>query len=135
MMTKKNILVLVSIIVLSIISCKDYFEIPKVSSFETGNIFSNVEYTKKAIIGIYQLMTRDEGYSKRVSMYYGVDTDVAMCTGDLDNGRRGIAKYAATSGNEEIEKPWNNFYKGIERANICIANIPESPIYNSGTEK
>ncbi len=133
-MKNNNIRILLIIIILSVISCKDYFEIPKVSSFEPGNIFTNVEYTKKAIIGIYQLMTRDEGYSKRVSMYYGVDTDVAMCTGDLDNGRRGIAKYAATSGNEEIEKPWNNFYKMIERANICIANIPESPLYKNGTE-
>lgn len=124
------------IIVLSITACDDYFEIQPVSSFEPENVYTNVEYTRQTIMGIYQLMTRDEGYSKRISMYYGVDTDIAMCSGDdLDNGRRDIARYTCSPGNDEIEKPWNNLYKGIERANICIANIPASNLYTSGTEE
>jgi hypothetical protein len=85
------------------------------------------------VLGIYQLMTRDEGYSKRLSMYYGVDTDIAMCSGSFDNGRRGIARYGANSGNSEIEKPWRNLYTAIERANICLANIPGSIVYDKGT--
>jgi len=132
---KKIILLLASIGISSLFSCEKYFEVQPVSSFEPENIFNNVDFTRQAIMGIYQLMTRDEGYSKRLSMYYGVDTDIAMCTGSLDNGRRGIARYAATSGNEEIYKPWVNLYNGIERANICIDNIPNSPIYNGGTEE
>ena len=131
---KKSILLLAGIAVSSLFSCEKYFEVQPVSSFEAENIFNNADFTRQTIMGIYQLMTRDEGYSKRLSMYYGVDTDIAMCTGSLDNGRRGIARYAATSGNEEIYKPWTNLYNGIERANICIANIPESPLYNGGTD-
>ncbi len=116
-------------------TCEKFFEYEPVSLFSNENVFSNVDYTKQTMLGIYQLLTRDEGYSKRVSMYYGVDTDIAKCSGELDNGRRGIAKYAANSGNSEIEKPWKNFYFAIERANICIENIPQSPIYNDGTEE
>lgn len=116
------------------LSCEDYYEVNSVSYFEPENIFMNVELTRQAVLGIYQLMTRDEGYSKRLSMYYGVDTDIAMCTGSLDNGRRGIARYAATSGNEEIYKPWRNLYDGIERANICIKYIAESQLYLDGSE-
>ncbi len=118
----------------SLLSCDDYFEVQPVSSFEPENIFINVDLTKQTILGIYQLMTRDEGYSKRLSMYYGVDTDIAMCTGSLDNGRRGIAKYAANSGNEEIYKPWTNLYNGIERSNICIEGISNSPLLEGGTD-
>ena len=129
-------LLTVLILLFNILSCDDYFKIDPVSSFEPENVFTNVEYTKQSIIGIYQLMTRDEGYSKRMSMYYGVDTDIAMCSGgDLDNGRRDIARYTCSPGNDEIEKPWNNLYKGIERANICIVNIPGSPLYDNGSDE
>jgi hypothetical protein len=131
---KNGITFLFVIIVSSFISCEKYFEVEPVSSFEPENIFTNIDLTEQTILGIYQLMTRDEGYSKRLSMYYGVDNDIAMCTGSLDNGRRGIARYAATSGNEEIYYPYVNLYFGIERANICIENIPKSPLYNGGTE-
>ncbi|HYX08234.1 MAG TPA: RagB/SusD family nutrient uptake outer membrane protein [Bacteroidales bacterium] len=124
---------MLAIVMLGFNSCEKYFEQTPVSLFSNENVFSNVDYTRQAIMGIYQLMTKDEGYSKRVSMYYTVDTDVAMCSGSLDNGRRGIARYAANSGNTEIEKPWRNFYMGIERANICIQQIPQSPIYSGGT--
>jgi hypothetical protein len=116
-----------------VFSCENYFEYEPVSLFSNENVFNNADYTRQAVLGIYQLMTRDEGYSKRLSMYYGVDTDIAMCSGSFDNGRRGIARYGANSGNTEIEQPWRNLYTAIERANICIANIPESKVYQDGT--
>lgn len=115
--------------------CEKYFEADPVSIFANENVFENVDFTLQALLGVYQLMTRDEGYSKRLSMYYGVDTDLAMCSGDIDNGRRGIARYSANSGNSEIEKPYKNLYYGIERANIIIDNIPISPVYETGTEE
>ncbi len=116
-------------------SCEEYFEYEPVSLFSNENVFNNVDYTRQSVLGIYQLMTLDEGWSKRLSMYYGVDTDIAMCSGSFDNGRRGIARYGANSGNSEIEKPWRNLYASIERANICIANIPGSTVYTEGTEE
>ena len=116
-------------------SCNDEkLDVVPISQFSNENVFSNVGSTKLVILGIYQLMTNDEGYSKRLSMYYGVDSDIAKCSGELDNGRRGIARYAATSGNLEIEKPMRNLYAGIERANICIENIPKSVLYKNGSE-
>ncbi len=118
-----------------LVACQDFLEVTPVSKFSNENIYSHLDYTRQAILGIYQLQTRDEGYSKRLSMYYGVDTDIGMCSGTIDNERRGIARYAANSGNTEIEKPWRNLYNEIERANICIANIPESPLYTDGTEE
>ena len=126
---------LIGLVILLFQSCEEYFEQEPVSLFTRDNIFTNVEYAEQALLGVYQLMTNDEGYSKRVSMYYGVDTDIAMCSGSIDNGRRGIARYAANSGNDEIRKPWVNFYKGIERANVCINGITESEVYNNGTEE
>lgn len=127
--------ILILVLLFTTFSCEKFFEYEPVSLFSNENIFENPDYTEQTILGIYQLMTRDEGYSKRLSMYYTVDTDIAKCSGELDNGRRGISKYAANSGNSEIEKPWRNLYVAIERANICIANIPTSSIYTSENEE
>ncbi|HQH40428.1 MAG TPA: RagB/SusD family nutrient uptake outer membrane protein [Bacteroidales bacterium] len=120
---------------LKMTSCEKYLEYTPVSLYSEENVFSNVDFTRQALLGVYALMTLDEGYSKRLNMYYAVDNDCEMCSGNyLDNGRRDIARYAANSGNAEIQKPWNNLYKGIDRANICIKKIPESPVWTSGTE-
>ena len=126
---------LIALLLLPYNACERYFESDPVSIFANENVFENVDFTYQALLGVYQLMTRDEGYSKRLSMYYGVDTDVAMCSGDIDNGRRGIARYAANSGNSEIERPYQNLSYGIERANIIIDNIPGSPVYETGTDE
>lgn len=115
-------------------SCDDYFTIEPVSLYSQENVFTTVDFAQQAILGVYQVMTLDEGFSKRLSMYYACDNDAEMCSGTtLDNGRRDIARYAANSGNLEIEKPWINLYKGINRASICIENIPLSPVYSTGT--
>ena len=34
--------------------------------------------------------------------------------------------------NTEITNPWNNLYQGVERANICIKNIPLMELYAKG---
>lgn len=133
---KLSSIVLIAIILLFPQSCgKEYLNITPESVFASEKVFTDIYFTRLAILGIYQLMTNDEGYSKRLSMYYGVDTDIAMCSGpSLDNGRRDIARYACTPGNMEILKPWRNLYMGIERANICIEGIPKSPLLTDGKE-
>ncbi|MCB8995346.1 MAG: RagB/SusD family nutrient uptake outer membrane protein [Bacteroidales bacterium] len=141
-MSKYNVSLSIKIGFLSLLfllplqSCEDYFTIEPVSLYSQENVFTTVDFTLQAILGVYQVTTLDEGFSKRLSMYYACDNDAEMCSGTtLDNGRRDIARYSANSGNTEIEKPWINLYKGINRANICIENIPKSPVYTSGSDQ
>ncbi len=132
---RKKVLVIAGLFLLLPFSCEKFFEIDIVSQVDKNNVFLTVDYTKQAILGVYQVMTLDEGYSKRLNMFYAPDNDCEMCSGSsLDNGRRDIARYTANSGNAEIEKPWINLYKGINRAAICIENIPSSPVYETGSE-
>ncbi|HYW96297.1 MAG TPA: RagB/SusD family nutrient uptake outer membrane protein, partial [Bacteroidales bacterium] len=128
-------ILLMAFLFLTMPSCDDYFDIKPVSVYSTESVFETVDFARQAILGVYQIMTEDPGYSKRLNMYYTVDTDLERCSGDyLDNGRRDIARYAANSGNSELDKPWINLYVGINNANICIKHIPESPVYQSGNE-
>lgn len=115
-------------------SCRDYLELQPVSGYGIDQVFSDVSTATSAIIGVYDVLSGDPTYGIRLSMYYPYDSDEMMCSGALDNGRRGIARYNASSGNSEILAPWTSLYQGIERANICIKNVPQMAQYTNGTD-
>jgi hypothetical protein len=108
------------------------------SSYTTDVVFSNPAFTQNALFGIYSLMTLDEMYSQKLPFYASLNSDievVAFGTGDYgDNGRRGIGNYLATPGNNEIARSWNALYRAIERANIMIAKVPDSPVMKGSNE-
>ena len=115
-------------------SCKKYLEPQAVSSFSPDYVFNNVQNAQKAVLGAYQDMEGDNGYGIRVSMYYPLDNDEMMGLHQIgDNDRGDIAHYNANAGNAQLYSPWNQLYQGIERANICIYNIPRMALYSSGS--
>ncbi|HEY4148325.1 MAG TPA: RagB/SusD family nutrient uptake outer membrane protein, partial [Chitinophagaceae bacterium] len=108
-------------------------EQPK-TSFSEQYVFSSVSDAYKVLIGSYSQLAGDNGYGIRVSMYFPVDDDeLTGPTGGADNDRRDIARYSLTAANAQIEKPWEQMYTGIERANLCIYNVPKMALYTTGT--
>jgi hypothetical protein len=134
---KKSItaLIMVSVVVVGFTSCKKYLDVKPLSSATTDYAFSTVDNATKAVLGAYASMTGDNGYGIRLSMYYPYDNDVMMGQqGQIGDGeRRDIAHYNATPGNTQLYNPYSQLYQGIERANICIYNIPRMDLYNNGT--
>jgi starch-binding outer membrane protein, SusD/RagB family len=128
--------VMLATAVLSISSCKKYLNVEPVSSFGTDYIFSNIPNAQNAVMGAYACLGGDQGYGIRVSMYYPYDNDEMMGQGGAagDNERRDIARFAVKPSNTQLAAPFNQMYRGIERANICIYNIPKMDLYNNGTE-
>jgi len=115
-------------------SCKDYLDIDPVALNTTAYTFSTVAGATAAVIGAYDPLSGDNGYGTRVSMYYPYDTDEMIgSAGAADGGRRSIARYTALATNTEINNPWNQLYQGVERSNICIQQIPQMELYNTGT--
>ena len=114
-------------------SCKNYLDVDPTALNTTDATFSTAAGATSAVIGAYNLLEGDNAYGTRLAMYYPLDTDELIgSAGIIDGGRRSIARYKAFSTNTEIINPWIRLYQGVERANICIANIPTSPIYNTG---
>src|SRR5580692_4189156 len=114
-------------------SCKKYLEPAAVSSFNNEYVFSNVQNAQKAVFSAYQDLEGDNGYGIRISMYYPYDNDEMIGMHQLgDNDRGDIAHYNATAGNAQLYSPWVQLYQGIERANICIYNLPQMPLYTQG---
>jgi len=117
-------------------SCKKYLEVKPASSFDPSFVFSNVENTKKAVLGAYADLTGDNGYGIRLSMYYPLDDDIMMGQGGTpypDGERRDIAHYNLTAANTQLANPFNQLYNGVERANLCIYYIPKMALYTNGT--
>ena len=116
--------------------CKKYLDQQPITDVGSEMVFKDVASTRKALAGAYSRLVGDAGFGIRLSLYYTVDTDEMQGpTGNADNDRRDIARYAATSGNAQITNPFNQLFTGIEYANICIANIPKMDMYNNGSEQ
>ncbi|MBS1755177.1 MAG: RagB/SusD family nutrient uptake outer membrane protein [Ferruginibacter sp.] len=116
--------------------CKKYLDQKPITEVGSDMVFSDVASTYQAIAGVYSRLVGDQGFGIRLSLYYTVDNDETQGpTGGADNDRRDIARYTATSGNAQLEKPFNQLFQGIEYANICIDNIPKMNLYTNGTEQ
>jgi hypothetical protein len=115
-------------------ACKDYLDITPASSYITEDVFSSVTNANSAVIGAYAPLSGVDGYGLRLSLAFPSDTDEGQNrVGAADGSGRDINRYRVTSGTTEITGPFSSLYRGIERANICIKNIPLMPLYTAGT--
>jgi hypothetical protein len=125
--------ILVTGVAVAVNSCKKYLEPSAQSSFSTTYVFSNVQNAQKAVFSVYADLEGDQGYGIRISMYYPYDNDEMIGMHQLgDNDRGDIAHYNAQPGNAQLYSPWTQLYQGIERANICIYNLPQMALYKQG---
>src|SRR5688572_10461424 len=122
------------IVVLSFASCKKYTEVDPVSAYTVPDVFSDVPNATLALIGVYDELQGDAGYGIRISMYYPYDSDEGIVSGNIDNGRRGVGRYQLLLTNAEISNPFRQLYRGVEKANLCIEQIPKMNLYENGTE-
>ncbi|MXV49496.1 RagB/SusD family nutrient uptake outer membrane protein [Pedobacter sp. HMF7647] len=129
----KYIIPVVVALSMSATSCKKYLELENPSTTSQDAQFSSVSYANSAVVGVYSQLIGDNGYGNRISCLYPQSADDFKTSGDLDDARRGISMYNATPTNSELLAPFNQLYKGIERANICIKYIPLSDVYLNGS--
>lgn len=114
--------------------CKKYTEVEPESQYSIEQAFSSASNAFSAVVGVYDELQGDNGYGIRISMYYPYDTDEGIVSGNIDNGRRGVGRYQLLLTNAEISNPFRQLYRGIEKANLCIEQIPKMSAYNSGSD-
>ncbi|MBL0307835.1 MAG: RagB/SusD family nutrient uptake outer membrane protein [Chitinophagaceae bacterium] len=118
---------------LSTVGCKKYTEVEPVSQYSIPQAFSDLSNATTALVGVYDELQGDNGYGIRISMYYPYDSDEGIVSGNIDNGRRGVGRYQLLLTNSEIANPFRQLYRGVEKANLCIEQIPLMPQYTSGS--
>ena len=114
--------------------CKKYTQVEPVSQYSIAQVFSDVPNATTAVLGVYDELMGDNAYGIRISLYYPYDSDEAIVSGNIDNGRRGVGRYQLQVSNTEIANPFRALYRGIEKANLCIEQLPLMPQYNNGSE-
>ncbi len=120
-------------------SCKKFLDIPPESIYAEENLFITTNHAEMNVFGIYSILTSGSLYGRNITQYYDLDTDLAQIKGGTSSGapdgeRRSIARYAFTSTTRQISDYWVDAYKGVERANIAIAKIPQMELYEKGTD-
>ncbi|MFT3827920.1 MAG: RagB/SusD family nutrient uptake outer membrane protein [Chitinophagaceae bacterium] len=129
------ITVLLLAVLATIASCKKFLSPEAISTFDTEYVFDNIPNARKALLGAYNSLCGDYGYGIRISGYWSYDSD-EMQRGTnpptTDEGQL-LAKYLGIPGNLNITNPFNQMYVGVERANLCIYNIPKMTLYESGS--
>jgi starch-binding outer membrane protein, SusD/RagB family len=139
-MNKKYINRLLILLAVSLIftaeSCKKYLDQQPITSVGPDIVFNSVENARSALVGVYAQLTGDFAYGLRVSLYFPIGTDEMQGpTGAADGSRRDFPLYATTPTNNNMFAPYSQLFKGIQYANLCIANIPGMDLYENGTEQ
>ncbi len=118
-------------------SCKDYLEVTPTAVINSETIFSTTSGAFNAVVGAYAPLAGDFGYGTRISTYFPYDSDDFLNTpggNGAGAGKLGIARYAAVATNDDITKVWDQLYRGVDRANICIRYIPEMAQYKNAAD-
>ena len=121
---------------IALTSCKKYLSPEANSYFDKDFIFDNVLNARSAVLGAYLSLAGDYGYGIRLSAYFPYDTDEGMKGRGASTNDEGqlLAHYLGIPSNLQITNPFNQLYQGLEKANLCIYNIPKMDLYNNGTE-
>lgn len=128
---KNKILIITAFACIGLVSCKDYLSTSSPSEFTSDLVFTSPVYTEYAIMGTYALLTQNQLYAQRLPVHYATNTDIEIAGADAttykDNGVRGLSNYVGNPSNTYIAREWSQMYKLIERANLCIQGIKNSP--------
>lgn len=110
-------------------SCEDFLTTRSESVFTEETAFTNLDFASKNVFGIYERLTHRDFYS-----YYEIfsryDTDIEVEYRVSDGSQRAMNHYATVSEWGSLANMWDIRYETIERANICIDNLPNSPIWD-----
>lgn len=132
---KKYIKVFVIVMLItSTLSCEDFLTTESNSVFTERTAFTNLDFASKTVYGIYERFTHRDFFA-----YYGnmsqYDNDIEVTLSSDDGKQRSMEHYATVPEWKSLEDMWNIRYEAIERANICIDNLPDSPVWKGEFEK
>lgn len=129
-------IILVLVLSVSLFSCKNYLDLEPPSAFSENYVFSNLPNARSAVLGVYDRLSGLQAYGSRLSLMYPYDSDemVGVLNGAApDNSSRDLSRYNLQATNAQLAGPFEQIYAGVERANICIKNIPAMDQYSNGT--
>ena len=119
-------------------SCDDFLATSSPSEFTPDVVYDRPTYAEYSLMGCYALLTQDQSYSSRMSLTYPVNSDIEFAganqTSYGEDTNRGLSNYMGTPSNNRIVSEWALQYKIIERCNLLIKGIDESPVLGGSNQ-
>lgn len=129
MKTKLSIYLLSGLFLLvATTSCKKFLDTDSPSNFTQEYIYANPNEALKGVYGSYALFNQD-AFTSRLSNSFIPNTDIEVggVSATPDNGRRDIWSFEATNANGDLNTVFSNAYNAINRANVAVEGIEQSP--------
>lgn len=123
-----KLIILACSLVLSLVSCEEYLDTSSPSAFTEETSFVNIDFASKAVNGVYNNLSITYFWDYYY-VNYKYDNDIEVTFANDNGNTYSITHYTATGGTPTMDLTWNAIYSAIERANICIDNLPKSPIW------
>lgn len=115
-------------------SCDDYLETSNPSKLTDETVYTSVYFAESAVKGIYDRLADAQMYAQRISLNWSTNSDIEFVGADEtsynQNSNRGISNYYAAPANSTLL--WTRIYQMLERSNLVINGIQESPLLKEG---
>lgn len=133
---KRYIYFFISTWILVLGACNDFLETGSPSNLDESTVYNSIYYSETAVKGLYDRIADAQMYAQRLSINWTTNTDIEFVGADETSynqvSNRGVSNYYATPGNSVLQ--WNRIFQMLERANLVIQGIGNSPLLKSGTE-
>lgn len=132
-MKKHIIIIAISFSILFASSCDRFLDLQPPSELDNEFVFGSVSGAHSAVMGIYHILLRLENGPFR-NFAYAADDATGNYNARLNDGTYSMTRYDMRETNSILPTAFNALYVGVDRANVCIEEIPKMDQYNNGSE-
>lgn len=119
--------VLLSVAAVTVVSCKKYLNTTPQDVVVPGNYYNTETELRSALAGVYSYLAQDGTFSRNIPLELEMSND----EGQYNNRNATVsnpAMYDCQSSTKIYSDCWTALYKGINAANLLLANIDKSPV-------
>ncbi|WP_423126874.1 RagB/SusD family nutrient uptake outer membrane protein [Gaoshiqia sp. Z1-71] len=125
--------ILISLILVGLTSCKDYLDVSSDSKYEEDYVFGTKEEINRVLTSVYASLMSNDTYGNAYFATFALNSDVEFTA--FSNSIRSVNGedfrcFDGTQHGSSVRKFWDKEYEGIERANLFIDGIQNSPVYS-----
>ena len=132
-MKMKKYFILLSVMLLALTSCEDYLVVSSESKYGEEFVYSSKTEINRALNAVYQSLMNGNTYGNSYLSTYALNSDVefsAFSSSIRSVNGEDFKCFDGTRHGSSIANTWTAAYQGIERANLVIDGILNSPIYS-----
>ena len=130
---KKIILCIIITLPVFFFSCKDFLDVQSDSKFTEEYVYSRKTDIDRLLTSVYASILSSHMYGDKFLNHYAFNSDVEFSAfGQMirNPGGNDFKCFDGEAHSRDVSQTWEAAYEGLERANILIRGIKNSPLYD-----